>query len=114
MHKTRTITIDGSMIHDYESFHEVFKETFGFPNFYGKNMDAWINCMGDIHQDTGMSKILLPGDTALIIEVTNTKTMAKRTPEVLETLADCTAFVNSERIRLQDKDHQPIYLLLWD
>lgn len=114
MNKTHTVSIDGSRIQNFDSFHQVFKEVFGFPEFYGENMNAWIDCMGDIHQDTGMSRVLLPGDTALIIEVTNTDHIKRRDPEVLEALADCTAFVNTERIKHFNTAHQPIYLLFWN
>jgi RNAse (barnase) inhibitor barstar len=30
---------------DWTSFHDVFQHTLGFPDFYGRNMDAWIDCM---------------------------------------------------------------------
>ena len=39
------ITIPFDRITDWESFHHVFKQTLGFPGFYGRNMDAWIDCM---------------------------------------------------------------------
>jgi len=32
-------------ITDWASFHDVFMHTLGFPDFYGRNMDAWIDCM---------------------------------------------------------------------
>ena len=54
-----TRTIDGAAIKDFDSFHKVFKQALGFPGFYGSNMDAWIDCMGDIHDDTKMSNVLL-------------------------------------------------------
>jgi RNAse (barnase) inhibitor barstar len=114
MLKTHVVTIDGSKIQDFDTFHRTFKEVFGFPDFYGANMNAWIDCMGDIHQDTAMSNVLLPGDTALIIEVTNAKHISENAPEALEALSSCIAFVNSERIRFKNKNDQPIYLLLWN
>lgn len=50
--------IDGAEIKDFNSFHEVFKKVMGFPEPYGNNMN-WIDCMGDIHDDTAMSNVLL-------------------------------------------------------
>ena len=39
------ITInDMPKITDYETFHDVFAEIFGFPGFHGRNLDAWIDC----------------------------------------------------------------------
>ncbi|MFN7542324.1 MAG: barstar family protein [Acidobacteriota bacterium] len=32
------IPVDG--ITDWRTFHDVFQRTFGFPSFYGRNMDA--------------------------------------------------------------------------
>jgi barstar (barnase inhibitor) len=39
------VRIDADRIVDRASFHSVFGEAFGFPDFYGRNMDAWIDCM---------------------------------------------------------------------
>jgi hypothetical protein len=39
------VRIDASRITDQATFHSVFAEAFGFPGFYGQNMDAWIDCM---------------------------------------------------------------------
>ena len=41
---TRVI-IDTARINDWDSFHTIFAEAFGFPGFYGRNMDAWIDCL---------------------------------------------------------------------
>ena len=39
------VRLDCDRITDWDSFHAVFAEVFGFPNFYGRNMNAWIDCM---------------------------------------------------------------------
>ena len=114
MNNTHQVTIDGSKIHSYESFHLAFKEAFGFLDGYGMNMDAWIDCMGDIHEDTGMMKITIAKDVSLIIEIQNTRVIKNSNPEILTALASCTAFVNKERIKHFDPQQAPIYLLLWD
>lgn len=92
-----TRTIDGAEIKDFDSFHKVFKKVLGFPEFYGNNMDAWIDCMGDIHEDTGMSNVLLKPDQSLNLVFLNTKTFSQTCPDVLSALIECTAFVNSGR-----------------
>lgn len=38
-----TVRLPTERITDWESFHEVCREVFGFPDFYGMNMDAWID-----------------------------------------------------------------------
>jgi len=44
--KTMVITIPADQIKDWDSFH--FQATVGFPDYYGRNMDAWIDCMTHI------------------------------------------------------------------
>jgi hypothetical protein len=35
----------------------VFASTFGFPDFSRGNMNAWIDCMTDLSEDTGMTTV---------------------------------------------------------
>ena len=42
------ITIDGSEIKDWSSFHKVFRDEMDFFEGYGNNMNAWFDCMSDI------------------------------------------------------------------
>lgn len=42
------VKIDTQNIKDRTSFHLEFKKAMGFPEFYGMNMNAWIDCMSDI------------------------------------------------------------------
>lgn len=35
-----------------EEVHEYLKETFGFPDYYGKNLDALYDVLGDVAEDT--------------------------------------------------------------
>lgn len=107
------VKIDGSRITDWGGFHDVFKEAFGFPDFYGHNLNAWIDCMGDLHEDTGMLNVTLPNSTALIIEVYNVDAIERSNREILQELASCTAFVNKERIKYETKDTAPIHLVLY-
>lgn len=46
--QTTIVDIPAHEITDWDSFHDVFKRVFGFPDFYGRNMDAWIDCMTDL------------------------------------------------------------------
>jgi RNAse (barnase) inhibitor barstar len=39
------VAIPVSEIDDWESFHSVFQRELGFPAFYGRNMNAWIDCL---------------------------------------------------------------------
>jgi RNAse (barnase) inhibitor barstar len=106
----KKIKIDGSKIKDWNSFHEVFQHTFGFLEGYGKNGDAWIDCMGDIHNDTGMSKVRVPAQEPLLLQIDDTQSIEDSCPEVLEGLSGMIAFVNNNR--LLNNGQSPIYLLL--
>jgi hypothetical protein len=65
------VRIDGTFIVDWNTFHQVCAETFGFPSFYGMNMNAWIDCMSDFRTDSKMSNFLLQSGQVLQIELSN-------------------------------------------
>jgi len=55
------VTVPVEKITDWPSFHDVFQETLGFPKFYGRNMNAWIDCMTSIDTpEDGLSGAELP------------------------------------------------------
>lgn len=111
--KCHIVRIDGSKILNWDDFHDAFKDVMGFPDFYGRNSNAWIDCMGDIHHDTKMLNVTLSNDTALVLEVTDAGHMEEKAPDILEGLASLVAFVNKERIQLDSKDAAPIHLVLY-
>lgn len=50
--KLRIIDVDFSGINSSLDLHHKLKSTFGFPDFYGNNVNALIDCLTDI-RDTG-------------------------------------------------------------
>jgi hypothetical protein len=80
--EVREIKINGSMITDFKSFHQEFKSKLGFFEGYGNNMDAWIDCMRDIHDDTKMSQLLLPNDTGLILNISDAEQLESPVPQL--------------------------------
>lgn len=57
------VSLDCNKFHDWPSFHEEFAKAFGFPDFYGKNMNAWIDCMTYLDDpDAGMSTLTVIAD----------------------------------------------------
>ena len=64
----KNIQIDGSKITDWDSFHDQFSETLGFPGFYGRNMNAWNDCMTSLDApDDGLSSVhVTPGDVLVL------------------------------------------------
>ena len=43
----RTLKLDFSKATYFSDIHKIIKETFGFPDFYGENLDALWDCMRD-------------------------------------------------------------------
>ena len=93
------VRIDTTKIRDWASFHDVFSETFGFPDSYGRNLDAWIDCMTTLDDPAaGMSKIHAPGGGVLTLQLDGVDGFAQRCPELYRAVVDCCAFVNWRRI----------------
>ena len=86
-------------ISDWQSFHQSCKDTMGFPDFYGMNMDAWIDCMSYLDQDEGMTRFLLSEGEAIHIEIADTESFKSRLPEIFHALIECSACVNQRYIR---------------
>ncbi|MEL7023238.1 MAG: barstar family protein [Pseudomonadota bacterium] len=101
--------IDCSRITDWPSFHDEFDRVFAFPDFYGRNMDAWNDCMTSIDTpDDGMTSIHCPPGGVLTIELENVDELAGDRVEFLEAIVDGVAFVNFRRI---DVGEQPVLAL---
>jgi hypothetical protein len=93
-----TIAIDCSEIKDWESFHQCFKKTFGFPDFYGKNMDAWIDCMTRLDEE--FSEFQIKEGDFVTLSLLNITSFKKNCPDIYEDLIKCSAFVNYRRIEI--------------
>jgi Barstar (barnase inhibitor) len=98
------VEIDGNKITDWESFHDWFSNTLGFPGFYGRNMDAWNDCMTSLdNPDDGLSSVhVTPGDV-LVLCIAEAQSLKQRCPEIFDSLVECSAFVNWRRIEKGDK-----------
>jgi RNAse (barnase) inhibitor barstar len=106
---TLTVTIDAGQIVDSETFHVVFAEAFGFPEFYGHNLDAWIDCMTQLDQPFSAVQVGLGQLVTLKIEQADD--MKERLPELYATLLDLAAFVNWRRI---ENGHAPVLVVAAD
>ena len=59
--------IHGALIADWPSFHAESRRAFGFPEFYGATMDAWVDCLSYLRDEDGMSTFRLkPNETLRI------------------------------------------------
>ncbi len=92
----------------WEGFHEAFANTLGFPDYYGKNMNAWIDCMTCLDDDTPQSEVVVEPGEVLVIQVSEAGALKESAPEIWSALNECAAFVNYRRI---EKGEPPVLAL---
>ena len=101
--------IECENIIDWDSFHDEFNRVFEFPDFYGRNMNAWIDCMTSIDApDDGMTNINCESGKVITIELENVKAFKERCPEQYMAILECAAFVNWRRVEVGE---QPVLAL---
>jgi hypothetical protein len=93
------VVIQGKLISDELSFHAVFAEVLGFPDFYGRNFNAWIDCMSYLDSpEAEMSSIHVAPGSQLTLHVMDAAHMSKECPKVWLSFLECAAFVNQRRV----------------
>ena len=102
------VSIPADHIKDWDTFHDVFARVLGFPSFYGRNMDAWIDCLTSADEDVGMLNMVVPSGDVLTLQIENVKDFADRCPEQYAAIIECSSFVNWRRI---ERGHRPIIAL---
>lgn len=103
----RKVTIDCLTIRDWETFHDAFEQAFGFPGWYGRNLNAWIDCMTWLDEDDMSDFKALPGEIVLL-ELTNASKMKRIAPDILAATFEMAAFCNWRR---NEKGHPPLLLV---
>ena len=89
------VQIDADRIGDEATFHDVFAEALGFPAFYGRNMDAWIDCLSYADEPAaGMMQVVIPKGGVLTLHISGAASFALRCPELYRELIEMTAIVN--------------------
>lgn len=72
------IILEGSKFTDNNKTHEILKELFNFPDYYGKNLDALWDCITDwylnenaiiIWKDFNISKEYLGEDADIMVRI---------------------------------------------
>ncbi len=95
------IKLDTRQITDWETFHSVFAEVFGFPNFYGRNMNAWTDCMTSLDcPEDGMTSVHAKPGEVLVLQLDHVEGFKRTCPEQYEAIIECAAFVNWRRIEV--------------
>ena len=93
-----TAHLNTPAISDWQSFHEESCHAFGFPDFYGMNMNAWIDCLTYLDEGDGMSRFHLAQGERLDIEVADSEAFRIRLPEIFDALVECSSFVNERNV----------------
>ncbi|UZE23732.1 barstar family protein [Pseudomonas sp. B21-056] len=102
-----TIELNFSEIKDVEHLYETLAEKFGFPEGYGKNVDAMIDCLfGLRYPKEGMTKISIDLTEAIIIQAKN---ITSTQQNLRDTLIFIVEFVN---FKCKFKETPPSILLL--
>ncbi len=98
------VRIDARRIKGWDSFHDVFAEAMGFPDFYGRNMNAWIDCMTSLDEpDDGMTSVHPPKGGMLTLHMDHIGDLANRCPDIYDAIIECAAFVNYRRIEVGEE-----------
>jgi hypothetical protein len=103
----KILKLDGRQI--LANFHEYFAEIFGFPDYYGKNMDAWIDSMSDLRSEYSdlITKNNIPKGSSIVFYIENYEDL-KQNREVCDDLIECISFVNKREI---ESDYNPLIYL---
>ncbi len=87
----QTFRIQGKRLKNWKTFHSEFKKEMNFPDYYGENMNAWIDCVDELT------------DKPTLLEIDNGKYLKENAPELLNAILECGAFVNSRKIEVGEK-----------
>ncbi len=93
-----TLVLPTGRITDWPSFHAECARLFGFPGFYGANLNAWIDCLSGLGDDDGMTAIRLQPGQPLSLRVPGFEAFSTDHPEVCAGFLGAVAFVNKRYI----------------
>ena len=95
------VSLDCERIRDWKSFHDEFAAVFGFSDFYGRNMNAWIDCMTSLDQpEDGMTSVHASKGHVLTLQLENVAPFREKNPELYGAIVESAAFVNWRRLEV--------------
>ena len=96
---THVINIDTRRIIDWKSFHDVFSISLGFPSTYGRNMNAWVDCVTSLdNPGAGMTKVHAAKGGIVTLLLEHVEEFVQRSPELMKAIEESAAFVNWRRM----------------
>lgn len=98
-YRLRHLKFDFSNIHDAQDFHEYSMKLFGFPEFYGKNMYAWIDCLRSIRDpEDGLSSFIIEKDEILVLNYYGYIDFMKRNKDLAISISYSIGFCNNAHV----------------
>ena len=93
----KSIDVPFSVFESEDAFHKAFAEIMGFPEFYGRNWDAWIDCMSYLDDPAaGMTQVSLKKNEQLEFKIIGYEfTEDLDRSDVFRDFCICAGFVNS-------------------
>ena len=106
------IRVDARRLTDSAGLHAALSEAFGFPDSYGKNLDALVDCLTHLdNPKTAMSRVqLFPGQVALLV-LEHADGKGKQQTAQVKALLDAIAFVNWRRL---EAGQPPVLAVAYD
>ncbi len=93
----KIVTVPVSEIKDWDTFHTAFARAFGFPDYYGRNMNSWIDLMTYL-DDSANCEVAVGEGGLVVMKIDSAAEFAARCPEQYQTIVECAAFVNHRRV----------------
>jgi RNAse (barnase) inhibitor barstar len=93
-----TVRIDTGQIRDWDSFHDVFADALGFPSFYGRSLDAWMDCMVDPDEDDGMKGVVGSVGDPVVLVLSDGRSFKQRCPHQWTGIVEVVASLNLGRV----------------
>ena len=93
-------TIDGAKIHDWDSFHDEFQQRMGFFEGYGRNLDAWIDCMSDMYTNgeyKSLTRFDLDDGDAFLLRIENAGAWKQNDPDSFNSFIEMSLKCNSDK-----------------
>lgn len=101
--------INGANIRDWDSFHDECIQAFGFPDFYERNLDAWVDCLSYLRDADGMTRFKLAETEKLEITINHAEQMRLQVPDIFEEITYCIGGINE---RYEDYGEKPALALI--
>ncbi len=93
------VRFDCREFHSWESFHRIFAQRLGFPSYYGRNTNAWIDCMTYLDSPSaGMTSIHVTPPEVLVLQLDHVGDLIRRDPDMYLAIVELSSFVNFRKL----------------